>query len=57
MKQIEAKIETQLTHKHKRGWKRTLEEIVGEMVKMDTDEELEEVRTLRHEVHEFLEGT
>eukprot|EP01043_Picozoa_sp_COSAG02_P029454 COSAG02_NODE_1834_length_10718_cov_3.893775_2_plen_201_part_00 len=50
-------IETQLTHKHAYGWKRSLEEVVGEMVHMDTDEELAEIRTMRHSLHEFLEGT
>ena len=51
------KIETQLTHKHHSGWKRVLEEVVGEFVKMDTEDELEEVHSMRHQLHEFLEGT
>lgn len=54
---IEEKIETRLTHKHSYGWKRSLEEVVGELAHMDTDEELAEVKTMRHSLHTFLEGT
>ena len=54
---MEQKIETQLTHKHHSGWKRVLEEVVGEVVGMDTEDELKEVHSMRHKLHEFLEGT